>query len=149
MNNYSTTAFDKICSKHIVYSHAVGLYTLISFLVMILLFSCFLLETLSSPFIYSWWFDVFRTIFINNKLINTEQLDRIEEGMDQINADMKEAESNLAGMEKCCGLCVLPCNKWVHLSPNSPSLLPLISFDSFVFVSPNYGFENISVMAEL
>ena len=41
----------------------------------------------------------------------TEQLDRIEEGMDQINADMKEAESNLAGMEKCCGLCVLPCNK--------------------------------------
>jgi len=40
-----------------------------------------------------------------------EQLDRIEEGMDQINADMKEAESNLAGMEKCCGICVLPCNK--------------------------------------
>ena len=45
-------------------------------------------------------------------LIETEQLDRIEEGMDQINADMKEAESNLAGMEKCCGICVLPCNKW-------------------------------------
>nr|CAD7406913.1 unnamed protein product [Timema cristinae] len=41
----------------------------------------------------------------------TEQLDRIEEGMDQINADMKEAEKNLTGMEKCCGLCVLPCNK--------------------------------------
>uniref|UniRef100_A0A1B6L6U0 Synaptosomal-associated protein n=1 Tax=Graphocephala atropunctata TaxID=36148 RepID=A0A1B6L6U0_9HEMI len=40
-----------------------------------------------------------------------EQLDRIEEGMDQINADMKEAEKNLTGMEKCCGLCVLPCNK--------------------------------------
>nr|CAD7453391.1 unnamed protein product [Timema tahoe] len=39
-----------------------------------------------------------------------EQLDRIEEGMDQINADMKEAEKNLTGMEKCCGLCVLPCN---------------------------------------
>ncbi|XP_077256666.1 synaptosomal-associated protein 25-like isoform X1 [Temnothorax americanus] len=31
--------------------------------------------------------------------------------MDQINADMKEAEKNLTGMEKCCGLCVLPCNK--------------------------------------
>jgi hypothetical protein len=42
---------------------------------------------------------------------NLEQLDRIEEGMDQINADMKEAEKNLTGMEKCCGLCVLPCNK--------------------------------------
>nr|XP_045622165.1 synaptosomal-associated protein 25-like isoform X7 [Procambarus clarkii] len=40
-----------------------------------------------------------------------KQLDRIEEGMDQINADMKEAEKNLTGMEKCCGLCVLPCNK--------------------------------------
>ncbi|XP_042858932.1 synaptosomal-associated protein 25-like isoform X3 [Penaeus chinensis] len=40
-----------------------------------------------------------------------EQLDRIEEGMDQINSDMKEAEEALTGMEKCCGLCVLPCNK--------------------------------------
>ncbi|GLH15257.1 Synaptosomal-associated protein 25 [Gryllus bimaculatus] len=40
-----------------------------------------------------------------------EQLDRIEEGMDQINADMHEAERNLSGMEKCCGLCVLPCGK--------------------------------------
>ena len=41
----------------------------------------------------------------------TEQLDRIEEGMDQINADMREAEKNLTGMEKCCGLCVLPWKK--------------------------------------
>lgn len=41
----------------------------------------------------------------------SEQLDRIEEGMDQINADMREAEKNLSGMEKCCGICVLPCNK--------------------------------------
>ncbi|CAH0728359.1 unnamed protein product, partial [Brenthis ino] len=40
-----------------------------------------------------------------------EQLDRIEEGMDQINADMREAEKNLSGMEKCCGICALPCNK--------------------------------------
>jgi len=40
-----------------------------------------------------------------------EQLDRIEEGMDQINADMKEAEKNLTGMEKCCGICVCPCGK--------------------------------------
>ncbi|XP_052271080.1 synaptosomal-associated protein 25-like isoform X3 [Dreissena polymorpha] len=40
-----------------------------------------------------------------------EQLDRIEEGMDQINADMKDAEKNLEGMEKCCGLCVLPWKK--------------------------------------
>lgn len=39
-------------------------------------------------------------------------MDRIEGGMDQINADMKEAEKNLTGMEKCCGICVLPCNKY-------------------------------------
>lgn len=37
-----------------------------------------------------------------------EQLDRIEEGMSQINQDMKDAEKNLEGLEKCCGLCVLP-----------------------------------------
>lgn len=40
-----------------------------------------------------------------------EQLDKIEEDMDKINADMKEAEKNLTGMEKCCGICVCPCNK--------------------------------------
>lgn len=49
-----------------------------------------------------------------------EQLDRIEEGMDQINADMKEAEKNLSGMEKCCGICVLPCNKWVSANLLQP-----------------------------
>lgn len=49
-------------------------------------------------------------------MMKTEQLDRIEEGMDQINADMREAEKNLTGMEKCCGLCVLPCNKYEKLS---------------------------------
>ncbi|XP_041035174.1 synaptosomal-associated protein 25-like isoform X1 [Carcharodon carcharias] len=40
-----------------------------------------------------------------------EQLDRVEEGMDQINQDMKEAEKNLSDMAKCCGLCVCPCAK--------------------------------------
>ncbi|XP_033624971.1 synaptosomal-associated protein 25-like isoform X4 [Asterias rubens] len=42
-----------------------------------------------------------------------EQLDRIEEGMDQINADMREAEKNLTGLEKCCGLCVCPWKKFM------------------------------------
>ena len=41
-------------------------------------------------------------------LYDLEQLDRIEEGMDQINQDMRDAEKNLEGLEKCCGLCVLP-----------------------------------------
>jgi len=40
-----------------------------------------------------------------------EQLDRIEEGLDHVNKDMKEAEDNLAGMEKCCGLCLCPWQK--------------------------------------
>ncbi|KAI5643191.1 SNAP-25 family domain-containing protein [Phthorimaea operculella] len=41
-----------------------------------------------------------------------EQLERIEEGMDQIKADMQEAEKNLSGMDRgCCGICVLPWNK--------------------------------------
>ncbi|TMS07736.1 Synaptosomal-associated protein 25 [Larimichthys crocea] len=34
-----------------------------------------------------------------------EQLEHIEEGLDQINSDMKEAEKNLTDLGKCCGLC--------------------------------------------
>ncbi|CAF1279948.1 unnamed protein product [Rotaria sordida] len=37
-----------------------------------------------------------------------EQLDAIDSGMDRINAEMRHAEKNLEGLEKCCGLCVLP-----------------------------------------
>ncbi|XP_061174860.1 synaptosomal-associated protein 25-like [Saccostrea echinata] len=37
-----------------------------------------------------------------------EQLDRIEDDMNQINEDMEDAEKNLEGLQKCCGLCVLP-----------------------------------------
>ncbi|MGH0114478.1 UNVERIFIED_CONTAM: hypothetical protein FKN15_018797 [Acipenser sinensis] len=33
-----------------------------------------------------------------------EQLHRVEEGMDQINEDMKHAEKNLTNLTKCCGL---------------------------------------------
>ncbi|XP_026137731.1 synaptosomal-associated protein 25-like isoform X1 [Carassius auratus] len=40
-----------------------------------------------------------------------EQLDRIEEGLDHINKDMKEAEKNLTDMARCCGLCIWPCTK--------------------------------------
>ena len=35
-----------------------------------------------------------------------EQLDRIEENMNKINTDMKEAKKNLTGMEKFYGICV-------------------------------------------
>jgi len=40
-----------------------------------------------------------------------EQLDRIEGGLDNINADMKEANKHLTGMEKWCGLCIMPWNR--------------------------------------
>ena len=40
-----------------------------------------------------------------------EQLNRIEGGLDNINADMKEAEKHLTGMEKWCGLCIMPWNR--------------------------------------
>uniref|UniRef100_A0A8P4GJC1 Multifunctional fusion protein n=1 Tax=Dicentrarchus labrax TaxID=13489 RepID=A0A8P4GJC1_DICLA len=45
-------------------------------------------------------------------LSSPEQLDRrIEEGMDQINKDMKDAEKNLNNLGQFCGLCSCPCNK--------------------------------------
>lgn len=40
-----------------------------------------------------------------------EQLKRIEEGMDQKNKDMREAEKTLTELNKCCGLCVCPCSR--------------------------------------
>uniref|UniRef100_A0A914XD25 Synaptosomal-associated protein n=1 Tax=Plectus sambesii TaxID=2011161 RepID=A0A914XD25_9BILA len=48
-----------------------------------------------------------------------EQLERVEGGLDTINQDMREAEEHLKGMEKCCGLCVLPCNKTEDFEKNS------------------------------
>ena len=39
-----------------------------------------------------------------------EQLARVEGDMDEINAEMKEAEKHITGMEKWCGLCVCPWN---------------------------------------
>lgn len=48
-----------------------------------------------------------------------EQLDRVEEGMDQINQDMRAAEKSLEGMEKCCGLCVLPWKRSKNMDKNS------------------------------
>ncbi|KAM3595002.1 uncharacterized protein V6R79_016931 [Siganus canaliculatus] len=40
-----------------------------------------------------------------------EQLRRVEQGMDQINQDMRQAEKNLTDLSKCCGLCVCPCDR--------------------------------------
>ena len=40
-----------------------------------------------------------------------EQLNRIEKGLDDINADMKQAEKHITQMEKWCGLCHF--SKWI------------------------------------
>ncbi|VDD94088.1 unnamed protein product [Enterobius vermicularis] len=48
-----------------------------------------------------------------------EQLERVEGGLDTINQDMREAEEHLKGMEKCCGLCILPCMKTQDFEKNS------------------------------
>jgi len=40
-----------------------------------------------------------------------EQLNRVEQGLDGMNAEMKVAEKHLHGMEKWCGLCVCPWNR--------------------------------------
>merc|ERR1712062_618141 len=49
-----------------------------------------------------------------------EQLNRVEGHLDNINAQMKEADKALTGMEKWCGLFVCPWNKKAPLSdPNS------------------------------
>ena len=40
-----------------------------------------------------------------------EQLNRIENGMETMNSEMKEAEKLITGMEKWCGLCVCPWNR--------------------------------------
>ena len=41
-----------------------------------------------------------------------EQLDHIEEGLDTINNEMKQAERALKRMSKCCGLCLMPWQRW-------------------------------------
>lgn len=40
-----------------------------------------------------------------------EQLNRIENDMETMNNEMKEAEKHITGMEKWCGLCVCPWNR--------------------------------------
>lgn len=43
-------------------------------------------------------------------LLSPEQLDRVEEGMNKVNADLKEAEKDLKDIGQCCGL-ICPCIK--------------------------------------
>ncbi|XP_021096035.1 synaptosomal-associated protein 23-like isoform X2 [Heterocephalus glaber] len=45
-----------------------------------------------------------------------EQLNLIEEGMDQINKDMREIEKTLTELDKCYGLFVCPCNSGRYIN---------------------------------
>eukprot|EP01135_Chromosphaera_perkinsii_P010739 Nk52_evm18s2209 gene=Nk52_evmTU18s2209 len=40
-----------------------------------------------------------------------EKLNKVENDLDTINADLKDGENTLTEMEKCCGLCVCPWNQ--------------------------------------
>jgi hypothetical protein len=62
-----------------------------------------------------------------------EQLDAIDSGMDRINAEMRDAEKNLEGLEKCCGLCVLP---WKRYKTSVISI--------FIFLLINYSERKMS-----
>ncbi|KAM7403417.1 hypothetical protein PAMA_004055 [Pampus argenteus] len=48
-----------------------------------------------------------------------EQLKNVEEGMDQINQDMRQAEKNLTDLSKCCGLCICPCDRVTSIEHDS------------------------------
>ena len=61
-------------------------------------------------FEWRWFFCNWRSGGVDWWLV-AEQMERVEGGLDNINQDMKEAEEHLKGMEKCCGLCNLPCGK--------------------------------------
>lgn len=48
-----------------------------------------------------------------------EQLKHVEQGMDQINQDMRQAEKNLTDLSKCCGLCICPCDRVTSIEHDS------------------------------
>lgn len=50
------------------------------------------------------YFTTFMPLFL------PEQLDRVEEGMNKVNADLKEAEKDLNDIGQCCVL-ICPCIK--------------------------------------
>ena len=53
--------------------------------------------------------------------------------MEGINKGVKQAEKDLEGLEKCCGLCVCPCHRSVDLFVGS-FLLKQILQECFLFM---------------
>ncbi|PNI94552.1 SNAP23 isoform 20, partial [Pan troglodytes] len=68
-----------------------------------------------------------------------EQLNRIEEGLDQINKDMRETEKTLTELNKCCGLCVCPCNsKQTDLGITEDALGKHAELKTILFQAKNF-----------
>uniref|UniRef100_A0AAQ6AJU6 Uncharacterized protein n=1 Tax=Amphiprion ocellaris TaxID=80972 RepID=A0AAQ6AJU6_AMPOC len=86
------------------------------------------LQHLRANLVHTWRLstkELLNYLVFHSKLSLTEQLERIEEGMDSINRDMREAEKNLTDMAQCCGLCVWPIRKYAALVPmDNPSHAP-------------------------
>jgi len=61
-----------------------------------------------------------------------EQLDRIEKGLDDVNADMKQAEQHITQMEKWCGLCLMPWNRRKKIKDVDDSKYEKVSKDGSV-----------------
>eukprot|EP00088_Acartia_fossae_P062191 TRINITY_DN74954_c0_g1_i1.p1 TRINITY_DN74954_c0_g1~~TRINITY_DN74954_c0_g1_i1.p1 ORF type:complete len:171 (+),score=57.03 TRINITY_DN74954_c0_g1_i1:40-513(+) len=68
-----------------------------------------------------------------------EALNRIEKGLDNINADMKEAEKHITGMEKWCGLCLMPWNRRKKIKDVDESKWEAYSKDGVVKRQPPAG----------
>jgi len=59
-------------------------------------------------------------VFIDSmcNLISAAQLDNIEDTLGMINYEMHRAEEELENLEKCCGLCVLPWDRYDLIAVN-------------------------------
>ena len=58
-----------------------------------------------------------------------QQLNRIDENMNKIDVEVREAQKNLTALEKFCGLCTCPCRKPSKLKVSckgGPSLSPVV-----------------------
>ena len=78
-------------------------------------------------------------------MLNTqaEQINRIENNLDTINAEMKEADKALTGMEKWCGLFVCPWNKSEFQQlDHSFKILPVLN-DEHNAMSSTTSFKNL------
>ena len=71
------------------------------------------------------------TLTLGELQTQAEVLNRVEDNLDTINADMKKADKTLTNMEKWFGLFTCPCNRYIHtfyfiLKKVGGSFMPLV-----------------------